>query len=166
MATVRRGHWQDQGPTNKQAASSCVLVCCSATKTTSLPTLLCSSSVPSMCGSSPSLSAALCGHKPWAPCAATLLRDACTCRLSPALEESVCVRARERERAEETLLPTAFPAVQPYFPLLLSLFPLSIGGDTALGPCFLFLGLPGPRLDKLLLFSSCFSLKRNHRLGC
>lgn len=51
-----------------------------------------------------------------------------------------------------------FPNFQPYFPLLLSLFPLSLMGDRALDPSFLFLGLPGPLLAKLLLFSSCFSL--------
>lgn len=58
------------------------------------------------------------------------------------------------------------PRGQPYFPLLLWLFPLLRGGDRVLGAWVRFRGLPGPLRAKLLWGSSCLSLKKNHRLGC
>lgn len=58
------------------------------------------------------------------------------------------------------------PRGQPYFPLLLRLFPLLRGGDRALRAWVRFLGLPGPLRAKLLWGSSRLSLKKNHTLGC
>lgn len=58
------------------------------------------------------------------------------------------------------------PRGQPYFPLLLRLFPLLRGGDRALRAWVRFLGLPGPLRVKLLWGSSRLSLKKNHTLGC
>lgn len=58
------------------------------------------------------------------------------------------------------------PRGQPYFPLLLRLFPLLRGGDRALRAWVRFRGLPGPLRAKLLWGSSRLSLKKNHTLGC
>lgn len=57
------------------------------------------------------------------------------------------------------------PRGQPYFPLLLRLFPLLRGGDRALRAWVRFRGLPGPLRAKLLWGSSSLSLKKNHTLG-
>lgn len=97
-----------------------------------------------------------------APGAASLLLLA-PAATSPAAEGLEVPGAGMQAPLGPALLPTEG---QPYFPLLLRLFPRLRGGDRALGAWLRFRGLPGPLRAKLLWGSSCLSLKKNHRLGC
>lgn len=83
----------------------------------------------------------------------------------PARPDTGPARARAPPRGAVRQSPT-HRGGQPYFPLLLRLFPLLRGGDRAPRAWVRFRGLPGPLRAKLLWGSSRLSLKENHTLGC